>query len=185
MKLYIKNMVSNRCKIIVSNELRKLGLHCMGIELGKADIRENISPEKRDKLNIALKKTGLELLEDDESILVEKLRNEIVAMIYGAEELPSISVSAYLSKKLNYSYTYLARLFSEKRGTTLKHYFIAQKIERAKELITYGVSLSEIAFRLHYSSTSHLSSQFKKITGLTPSNFKKAKDKKRIPVGMI
>src|SRR5690242_5956995 len=134
MKLYIKNMVSNRCKIIVRAELQKLGLHCTSIQLGEAEIQEDISEEKRNKLNASLQKTGLELLEDSRSVLVEKMRNAIVEIIYQSEELPAINLSHYISKKLKYSYTHLARLFSETRGTTLKHYIIAQKIERAKEL---------------------------------------------------
>jgi hypothetical protein len=128
-------MVSTRCKMVVRSSLKKLGLHCISVELGEAEIKENITLEKRNKLNAALKKTGLELLEDDKSILVEKLRNEIIEMIYRREEIPAVNMSCYVSKKLNYSYTYLARLFSQKRGTTLKHYFIAQKVERAKELM--------------------------------------------------
>jgi hypothetical protein len=139
-------MVSNRCKIIVKAELKKLGLHCTAIQLGEAEIKEDIPEQKRNKLNAALQKTGLELLEDSKSILVEKLRNEIVEMIYRSEELPRINVSDYLSKKLDYSYTHLARLFSERRRTTLKHYFI----------------VTEIAFKLHYSSTAHLCNQLRR-----------------------
>lgn len=177
-------MVSIRCKIIVQSEVEKLGLHCLVVELGEVEIKENISAKKLEQLNVALQKTGLELLEDQRSILVEKIRNLIVEMIHYSDELPKKNISDYISEKLHHNYTTLAHLFSEVRGTTIEHYIIAQKIERAKELITYGeLNLSEIAFRLHYSSVAHLSNQFKKITGLTPTHFKKMKHQNSISLG--
>jgi AraC-like DNA-binding protein len=188
MKLYIKNMVSTRCKIIVKSELEKLGIQCIAIELGEAEIKDTISKEDYDRLNSTLQKTGLELLDDNKSIMVEKMRTLIVQMVHYSEEMPKTNISDYISEKLNYNYTYLSRFFSEVCGTSLLHYFIAQKIERAKELITYdNLTITEIAFKLHYSSVAHLSNQFKKITGLTPSHFKRMKDKRkrRIPLGLV
>ncbi|MEO8765163.1 MAG: helix-turn-helix transcriptional regulator [Ginsengibacter sp.] len=188
MKIYIRNMVSIRCKLIVKAELEKLGMHCIAIELGEVEIKEDVSKEQYNRLNIALQRTGLELLDDNKSIMVEKTRNLVVQMVHYSKELPKINISDYISERLGYNYTYVSRLFSAVRGTSLSHYFIVQKIERAKELITYGeLTITEIAFKLHYSSVAHLSNQFKKITGLTPSHFKRMKDKrkKRIPLGLV
>jgi len=186
MKIYIKNMVSIRCKIIVRAELEKLGLHTLSVELGEVEIKENISAQKLDQLNAALKTSNLELLDDKRSIIVEKIRKIIVEMVHYSDEFPKINFSDYLSEKLNEHYTTLSHLFSEVRGITIEHYIIAQKIEKAKELITYGEhTLSEIAFKLQYSSVAHLSAQFKKTTGLTPSHFKNMREKKRIPIGTL
>ncbi len=186
MKIYIKNMVSIRCKIIVKAELEKLGLVPLSVELGEVVLNENISDDVLAQFNTALKLTGLELLDDHRSIIVEKIRNLILEMIHYSEEVPKVNVSDYISEKLHQNYTTLSHLFSEVRGTTIEHYIIAQKIERAKELITYGeLNLSEIAYKLHYSSVAHLSTQFKKITGLTPTHFKNMKEKRRIPLGLV
>ncbi|MEO6882780.1 MAG: AraC family transcriptional regulator [Bacteroidia bacterium] len=166
--------------------MEKLELHCLAVELGGVEIKENISAEKLNQLNVALQKMGLELLEDKRSILVEKTRNLIVEMIYHSDELPKTNISDYISEQLHQNYTTVSRLFSEVRGITIEHYIMAQRIERAKELITYDeLSLSEIAFKLHYSSVAHLSNQFKKITGLTPTHFKNLKIKRRIPIDLI
>lgn len=179
-------MVSIRCKIIVKAELEKLDLHPLSVELGEVEIKETISVKKLNQFNTALRITGLELLDDQRSITVEKIRNLIVEMIHYSDELPKKNISDYISEKLGQNYTTLSHLFSEVRGTTIEHYIISQKIERAKELITYGeLTLSEIAFKLHYSSVAHLSSQFKKITGLTPTHFKNMKQKRRIPLGLV
>ena len=179
-------MVSIRCKIIVKAEVEKLGLHPLSVELGEVEIKENISAKKMEELNAALQTTGLEILDDQRSITVEKTRNLIVEMIHYSDELPKTNISDYISEKLNQNYATLSRLFSEVRGTTIEHYIIAQKIERAKELITYGeLTLSEIAFKLHYSSVAHLSTQFKKVTGLTPTHFKNMKVNRRIPLGLV
>jgi AraC-like DNA-binding protein len=186
MKLYIKNMVSIRCKIIVRAELEKLGLHPTSVELGEANIVENISSQELEQLDAALQTTGLKLLEDKRSIIVEKIKNIIVEMIHYSENPPRVNFSEYLSEILNESYTTLSHLFSEMSGTTIEHYIIAHRIERAKELITYDeLTLSEIAFKLHYSSVAHLSSQFKKTTGLTPSHFKMMKERRRIPLAFV
>ena len=180
MKLYIKYMVSIRCKMVVKEELRKLGLHFTTVDLGTVEVMENISQQQRDQLKVALLKSGLELMDDKKAILIEKIQNVVVEMVHYEDELPKVNFSDYLSEKLHYNYTYLANLFSETKGITIEHFIILHKIERVKELIIYGeLNLSEIAWRLHYSSVAHLSNQFKKITGLTPSFFKSLKHKKR------
>jgi len=180
MKLYIKYMVSIRCKMLVKEELRKLGLHHTIVELGVVEIMEDISPEQREILKFALRRSGLELMDDRKAILIEKIQNVVVEMIHYSDELPKSNFSDYLCEKLNYDYTYMANIFSETKGITIEHFMILHKIERVKELIIYDeLNLSEIAWKLHYSSVAHLSHQFKKITGLTPSFFKSLKNKKR------
>jgi AraC-like DNA-binding protein len=172
-------MVSIRCKMLVKAELTKLGLNFKSVELGEAEIMENITPEKWNELDLALKKSGIELMDDKKSILIEKIKKVIVELIHYSEEPLEINFSEYLSQKLNHDYTYLANLFSESQGTTIEHFLIAHKIERVKELLVYNeLNISEIAWKLGYSSVAHLSNQFKKMTGLTPSFFKKIKDKK-------
>jgi AraC-like DNA-binding protein len=173
-------MVSIRCKMVVKEELKKLGLHFMNVDLGTVEVMENITQQQRDQLKSSLHKSGLELMEDKKAILIEKIQNVVIEMVHYEDELPKVNFSTYLSEKLNYDYTYLANLFSETKGITIEHFIILHKIERVKELIIYDeLTLSEIAWRLHYSSVAHLSNQFKKITGLTPSYFKSLKNKKR------
>jgi YesN/AraC family two-component response regulator len=180
LKLYIKYMVSIRCKMVVKAELKKLGLHFTTVDLGVVEIMENITQEQREQIKTDLLKSGLELMDDKRAILIEKIQNVIVEMVHYEDELTKVNFSDYLSEKLNYDYTYLANLFSETKGITIEHFIILHKIERVKELIIYDeLNLSEIAWRLHYSSVAHLSNQFKKITGLTPSYFKTLKHKKR------
>jgi AraC-like DNA-binding protein len=158
-----------------------LGLHYVTVTLGEVDVMENITKQKREKLKTALLKSGLELMDDKKAMLIEKIKNVIVEMIHYSDELPKIKFSDYLSEKLKYDYTYLSNLFSETEGTTIEHFILLHKIERVKELIIYDeLNLTEIADKLHYSSVGHLSNQFKKITGLTPSFFKSLKHKKRI-----
>jgi len=168
--------------MVVKAELERIGLHYTSVELGEADIQENISPEQYEQLNIALKKSGLELMDDKKSMLIEKIKTVIVELIHYSdndEEL-KINFSDYLSEKLQYNYTYLANLFSEVQGTTIEHYIIYHKIERVKELLVYDeLTLTEIAYKLNYSSVAHLSNQFKKVTGLTASHFKKLRNKRR------
>jgi AraC-like DNA-binding protein len=166
--------------MVVKSELDKLGLLYGMIDLGEVDIKENITAKQRDDLKYGLLKSGLELMDDKKAMLIEKIKNVIVDMVHYADELPKTKNSDYISEKLNHDYTYLANLFSEATGTTIEHFIIAHKIEKVKELIIYDeLNLTEIAWKLHYSSVAHLSNQFKKITGLTPSFFKSLKQKKR------
>jgi len=166
--------------MVVKAELDKLGLHYGVVDLGEVQIRESMTAEQRARLKTALLESGLELMDDKKAILIEKIINVIIEMIHYADELPKTNFSDYLSEKLNYDYTYLANLFSETKGTTIEHFIILHKIEKVKELIIYDeLNFSEIAWKLHYSSVAHLSHQFKKITGLTPSFFKSIKRKKR------
>lgn len=167
--------------MIVKSELEKLGCHFIILELGEVEIMEELSLQKQIQLKTALLKYGLELMEDKKSILIEKIKNIIVEMVHYSEEPPVTNFSDYLSKKINYDYNYISNLFSEVKGTTIEHYIIAHKIERAKELLIYNeLTLTEIAWKLHYSSVAHLSNQFKKVTGLTPTFFKKMKHKRLI-----
>lgn len=176
-------MVSNRCKTAVKEELKRMGLHYILVDLGEIEIMEVISNEKRDELRSRLCAIGLELMEDKKAILIEKIKTIIVEMVHHSDEIIKTSFSDYLSKKLDYDYTYLANLFSEVQGTTIGQFIICHKIERIKELIIYNeLTISEIAWKLNYSSVAHLSNQFKKITGLTPTHFKNLKDKKRSPL---
>jgi AraC-like DNA-binding protein len=180
MKLFIKYMVSLRCKMTVKAELKKLGLHYILVDLGEVEIMENMSAEQHHQLKSALLTSGLELMDDKKAILVEKTKNIIIDMIHYSDEVPRMKKSVFISQKLNYDYTYISNLFAEATGITIEHFIIAHKIERAKELIIYNeLNLSEIADKLNYSSVAHLSNQFKKVTGLTPSFFKSLKHKKR------
>lgn len=186
MILHIKNMVSNRCKMVVKSELQKHGLHFTTVQLGEVEVMESISAELYDTLNTGLKKTGLELMDDKNSILVERIKILIIELVHYTEEQIKINLSDYLSDKLNHNYTYLSNLFSEVKGTTIEQYFLAHKIERVKELLVYDeLNLTEIAYKMHYSSVAHLSNQFKKMTGLTPSHFKNLKNKKRNTLGNV
>lgn len=176
-------MVSIRCKMLVKAELEKLGLNYGVIELGEVDVKDTITEQQRKQLRSNLLKAGLELMDDKKAILIEKIKNVIIEMVHYEDEIPKVKNSDYLSEKLQYDYTYLANLFSETTGTTIEHFIIIHKIERVKELMIYDeLNLTEISYKLNYSSVAHLSSQFKKITGLTPSFFKSLKHKKRIPL---
>ena len=166
-------MVCIRCKMVVKEELTKLGLHYTSVELGEAEVLENISVKQHDQIRIALLKSGLELMDDKKSVLIQKIKNVIIELVHYSEEPLTINFSEYLSQQLHHDYTYLANLFSEVQGTTIEKFLIAHKIERVKELLVYNeLNLTEIAYKLHYSSVAHLSAQFKKVTGLTPSHFK-------------
>ena len=181
MKLLIKNMVSLRCKMIVKAELEKMNLQFTVMELGEAEIIGELSSKQEQELKTVLLKSGLELLEDKKSMLIEKIKNIVIEMIHYSDEPPLLNFSAHLSEKLDYDYNYLSNLFSEVKGTTLEHFIISHKIERAKELLIYNeLTLTEIAEKLHYSNVAHLSNQFKKVTGLTPTFFKKMKHKRLI-----
>jgi len=179
MKLYIKYMVSLRCKLIVKEELKKLGLHDTTLDLGLVEILEDIKEEQREQLRINLLPSGLELMDDKKSILIDKIKNVIIELIHYSEEIPKVNFSDYISEKLDYDYTYLSNIFSEVKGITIQHFIIIHKIEKVKELLLYDqLNLSEISYKLHYSSVAHLSNQFKKITGLSPSFYKKLKQKR-------
>jgi len=179
-------MVSNRCKMMVKGELKKLGLHFIIVELGVVDIMENITAEKRELLKAGLLESGLELMDDKRAILIEKIKNVIIELVHHSNEPVKINFSDFLSEKLDQNYTYLANLFSEVQGTTIEQFMISHKVERIKELIIYDeLSITEIAWQMNYSSVAHLSTQFKKATGLTPSHFKQLKDKRRSPIEEI
>ncbi len=180
MKLYIKFMVSLRCKMIVRDELLKLGLKYIVIDLGMVEVLEDITQAQHDLLKANLLKSGLELLDDKRSILIEKIKNVIIEMIHYSDELPKVNYSDYISEKLDYDYTYLSNIFSEVKGTTIQNFIIIHKIEKVKELLLYDeLNLTEISYKLHYSSVAHLSNQFKKITGLAPSFYKQLKEKRK------
>jgi AraC-like DNA-binding protein len=179
-------MVSNRCKMAVKEVLKNLGLHFIVVDLGEVEIMEELTAEQADQLKIGLIHSGLELMDDKRAVLIEKINNVITEMIHHSDEIPKMKYSDYISEKLNYDYTYLSNLFSEVKGITIQQFIIIHKIERAKEFLLYDeLTLTEIAYKLHYSSVAHLSNQFKKVTGLTPSEFKLLKDKNRSPLEEI
>lgn len=179
MKLYIKYMVSLRCKMVVKEELENLGLRYVSVDLGMAEIMEDLTQEQQEQLKKNLLKSGLELLDDKKSVLIEKIKNVVIEMIHYTDELPKINYSECISEKLNLDYTYLANIFSEVKGITIQHFIIINKIEKVKELLLCDeLDLTEISYRLKYSSVAHLSSQFKKITGLSPTYYRLLKHKR-------
>jgi AraC-like DNA-binding protein len=183
LKIYIKYMVSNRCKMAVKEELKKLGLHYIVVDLGEVDLMEDLSEEQREQLNFGLRSSGLELMDDKKAILIEKIKTTIIEMVHYSPDLIKVNFSDFLSDKLHHEYKYLANLFSEVQGTTIEHFMIAHKVERIKELIIYDeMNITEIAYIMNYSSVAHLSNQFKKATGLSPSHYKQLKDKRRSPI---
>jgi AraC-like DNA-binding protein len=176
-------MVSERCKIVVKEELKKLGLHFIVVDLGEVEIMEELSVARREELKGILLTSGLELMDDKRAVLIEKIKNVIIEMVHHTDEMIKVNFSDYLSEKLTHDYTYMANLFSEVQGTTIEQFIISHKIERIKELIIYGdLNITEIAWKMNYSSVAHLSNQFKKMTGLTPSHFKKLKMQRRTPL---
>jgi AraC-like DNA-binding protein len=173
-------MVSLRCKLLVKEELRKLGLRHAIVDLGVVELEDEITEELREQLKVNLLKSGLELLDDKRSILIERIKNVVIEMIHYADELPKVNYSDYISDKLDYDYTYLSNVFSEAKGITLQQFIIMHRIEKVKELLIYDeLNLTEISYRLQYSSVAHLSNQFKKVTGLTPSYYKHLKKKRK------
>ena len=173
-------MVSRRCKMMVKQELKNLGLKYVAVELGMVEVPKKISEDQHLQLQKNLKKLGLELLVDKKSILVEKIKIVVIEMVHYSEKLPKVNYSEYISAKLNHDYTYLSNVVSEVKGITIQRFIIIHKIEKVKELIVYDeLTLTEISYRLHYSSVAHLSNQFKKITGLTPSFYKQLRDKRK------
>lgn len=166
--------------MIVKEELLKIGLRYVVLDLGVVDLLEDITQQQRDLLKLNLAKSGLELLDDRKSILIEKIKNVIIEMIHYTEELPKVNNSDYISEKLQYDYTYLSNIFSEVKGITIQQFIIIHKIERVKELLLYDeLTLTQISYKLHYSSVAHLSNQFKKVTGLSPSYYKQLKQKRK------
>ena len=179
-------MVCIRCKLVVASELEKLGINFSNLTLGEVEILDSISEEQKNIFNNGLKKSGLELMDNKKSQLIERIKNTIIEQIHYSDEELRINFSNFLSEKLKYDYTYLSNLFTEVTGTTIQQFIIKHKIERAKELIIYDeLNLSEIAWKLHYSSVQHLSNQFKKVTGLTPSHFKSLKEKRRTSLNVV
>lgn len=173
-------MVSNRCKAAVREELKKLGLHFILVDLGEVDIMETLNSQQREEVKQALLTVGFELMDDRKTLLIDQIKSVIIDMVHHTEETIKINFSVYLSEKLKYDYTYLANLFSEVQGTTIEQFIISHKIERVKELLIYDeLNITEISFKMNYSSVAHLSNQFKKVTGLSPSHFKKLKDRRR------
>jgi len=186
MKIYVKNMACESCKLVVKEAVEELGLSPVKIELGEIETKEDVTDDEKRQLNNKIKKAGLELLEKKQGILIEKIKKVIIDYVYKSEDKPNIKFSVLLSEELNLSYTYLANFFSEIEAITIEQYLISLKIERIKELIILEEhTLSEIAYKLHYSSVAHLSGQFKKFTGLTPTHFKSLKEKRRITIQNI
>lgn len=180
MKLFIKNMVSLRCKLLVKAELDKVGIAYSKVELGEVEIIGELSMAQRGKLQRVLLESGLELMDDDKVKLLEKIKNVIIEMVHYADDLPQVNFSDYLSNKIGIDYKRLSTLFSQTKGVTIEHYIILHKIEKVKELLIYDeLTLSEIAYRMHYSSAAHLSNQFKKVTGLTPTFFRSLRLQRR------
>ena len=183
MKLYIKYMVSLRCKMVVKEELKKMGLHFIIVDLGEIEIMEDLTIAEREQLKKALLFSGLELMDNKKAVLIDRIKNVIIEMIHYADELPKINYSEYISQKLNYDYTYLANIFSEMKGITIQQFIIVHKVERVKELLMFEeYNLTEISYIMQYSSVAHLSNQFKKVTGMTPSTYKKLKTKNRLQI---
>lgn len=186
MKLFIKNMVCNRCIAAVRRELEALGLTPTAINLGEVNLDKEPTPAERQQLAEVLASQGFELMDDKKSRTIEKIKTIIIQLVHHEDNDLKTNLSDRLSAALHLDYTYLSNLFSEVEGTTIEKYFIAQKIEKVKELLVYDeLSLSEIAYRLNYSSVAYLSNQFKKVTGLTPTHFKQIRDVKRKPLDKV
>lgn len=187
MKLFIKNMVCDRCKMAVKAELGRLGLQPASVELGEVDLEEQaLKPEILNQLRTNLQDLGFDIIDDKKSRLIEKIKNLVIEMIHHTEEPENLKYSELISRHLHYDYPYLSRLFSETEGVTIEQYIINQKTEKAKEYLVYDeLSVSELAWKLNYSSVAHFSGQFKKVTGMTPSQFKSLHEKKRKPLDEV
>ncbi|WP_336715467.1 AraC family transcriptional regulator [Chryseobacterium mucoviscidosis] len=184
--IFIKNMVCDRCIMVVQNELEKLGLDAKNIKLGEVILSKEITSLEKENLSKTLEPLGFEVIDDKKGRIIEKIKNIIIDLVHHQDSDVKINLSDVLSDKLHHDYNYLSNLFSEVEGTTIEKYFIAQKVEKVKELLVYDeLSLSEIANRLNYSSVAYLSNQFKKVTGLTPSHFKQIKEDKRKPLDKV
>lgn len=176
-------MVSSRCKASVKETLQRLGLHFVFVDLGEIEVMEDLSVDQRAELNVELLKSGLELLDDKRAVLVEKIKVTIIEMVHHSDEVLKVNFSDYLSEKLHHDYTYLSNMFSEIQGSTIEQFVIQHKVERIKELIIYGeLNITKIAWKMNYSSVAHLSNQFKKVTGLSPTHFKNMKERRRLPI---
>ncbi|MDH6359083.1 AraC family transcriptional regulator [Parabacteroides sp. PF5-9] len=185
-RIYIKNMVCNRCIMVVKSELDKLHIHPLSISLGEVVVEEKLSVETEKLLKSRLESLGFSWIDDRKARLIEQIKTTIIELVHKESIQLKINLSDFLSEKLKHDYNYMSTLFSQVEGITIEKYFIAQKIEKVKELLVYNeLTLSEIAFKLNYSSTAHLSAQFKKITGFTPSHFKTIKENKRKPLDEI
>lgn len=183
MKIYVKNMACESCIIVVKNALEELHLIPLKVELGEIETKKDVTDIQKKKLNSIIKRAGLELLEKKQGVLIEQIRKIMIDYVYHSVQKPTRTFSALLSEKLGHNYVYLANFFSEVEATTIEQYLISLKIERIKELIILEeFSLAEIADKMHYSSSAHLSNQFKKTTGLSPSHFKKLKEKRRLTI---
>ncbi len=181
LRLYIKYMVSARCKMVVQTEIEKLGIQCATVDLGIIETLTDLSEEQLEVLRGNLSRVGLELLEDKKRVLVVQMKDAIIDLIYNSDEIPNINYSEYLSEKLGHDYTYLSGIFSEAKGITVQQFIILKKTERLKELLANSeMSLADIAYKLNYSSVAHLSNQFKKNTGLSPSNYREMMMENRV-----
>lgn len=184
--IYIKNMVCNRCILVVQNEMDRLQIQTKHISLGEVHLEQELTTQQKKDIEAALVPLGFEMIDDKRSRVIEKIKNTIIDLVHHQDSELKNNLSDILSKELLLDYKYLSNLFSEVEGTTIEKYYIAQKIERVKELLIYDeLSLSEIAYQLNYSSVAYLSNQFKKITGLTPSHFKQIKTEKRKPLDKV
>ncbi len=180
MKLYIKYMVSLRCKNLVKKELKDMGLHYVDVDLGTVETLEEMSDGQIEHLRERLAESGLELLDDKKMILIDKVKTVIIEMIHHTDEIPKVNYSDFISEKVGKDYNYLSTMFSEVKGITIQQFIIHHKIERVKELLLYDeLNLTEISYKMHYSSVAHLSNQFKKVTGLRPLFFKELKHKRK------
>lgn len=186
MKLFIKNMVCDRCIMVVQHELDKLGLPVKQVKLGEAILENELSDEEKNRVGTVLSSLGFELIDDKKSRIIEKIKNIIIDLVHYQDAETNKNLSDILSQELHRDYNYLSNLFSEVESTTIEKYYIAQKIEKVKELLVYDeLSLSEIAARLNYSSVAYLSNQFKKVTGLTPSHFRQIGEGRRKPLDKV
>jgi AraC-like DNA-binding protein len=186
LRIHIKNMVCDRCKLVVRNELKNLGYHPVSVELGEVELDRELSTGEKETLDNMLHSLGFAIIDDKKSRLIEQIKNQIIELVHRQNNKLGTNLSDYLSSRLNHDYNYMTNLFSEVEGTTIEKYFIAQKIEKVKELLVYDeLTLSQIAWEMNYSSVSHLSSQFKKVTGLTPSHFRQIRIKKRKPLDQV
>lgn len=185
-KIYIRNMVCNRCIMVITSELAKVGVAPLTVRLGEVTLKEPLSVEQKADFEKSINTLGFSLIDDKRSRLIEQVKTLIIQLVQQEDSRLKTNLSDYIRDHVNYDYNYVSTLFSEVEGTTIEKYFIAQKIEKVKELLVYDeLTLSEIAFKLNYSSVAHLSAQFKKVTGLTPKHFKSIKDRKRIPLDKL